>query len=91
MIFLLLFSNYANFNATRKNKISLELVLVDPSSVSALLLDDRDAPCNSAMANWIVTDLVLNRVLNRSKDSMASLACSICLSHVHNLAVAVSL
>ena len=69
---------------------SLELVLVDPSSVSALLLDDRDASCTPAMANWIVADLVLNRVLNRSKDSMASLACSICLSHVHNLAVAVS-
>ena len=44
-------------------------LLIDPSSVSALLLDDRDAPCNSAMANWIVADLVLNRVLNRSKDS----------------------
>ena len=69
---------------------SLELVLVDPPSVSALLLDDRDASCTSTMANWIVADLVLNRVLNRSKDSMASLACSICLSHVHNLAVAVS-
>ena len=55
-----------------------------------VLVDDRDASCTSAMANWIVADLVLNRVLNRSKDSMASLACSICLSHVHNLAVAVS-
>ena len=46
--------------------------------MSALLLDDRgtDASCNSTKANWIVADLVLNRVLNRSKDSMASLACS---------------